>query len=216
MTSRNDAATSILCPSHYQMLTEGSGIIEAVIDTRGYFTATKKTQLKALGFTTSQIRVPALVIPVHNVHGEIATYQARPDQPRINKGKAIKYETCFGKSMVLDVPPSSRQYLGDPNKPLFVTEGIKKGDALASHGCCVVALLGVWNWRGTNHHGGKVALPDWEQVALNNRRVYIVFDSDVMTKTQVHHALARLKMFLESRGAQVELIYLPTKDDGAG
>ena len=34
-----------------------------------------------------------------------------------------------------------------------------------------------------NEHGGKTALPDWEQVALNDGRdVYAVFDSDVMTK----------------------------------
>jgi hypothetical protein len=57
----------------------------------------------------------------------------------------------------------------------------------------------VWNWRGTNEHGGKTALPEWEYVALNDRDVYIVFDSDVMLKPQVYDALARLKPFLESR-----------------
>jgi hypothetical protein len=46
-----------------------------------------------------------------------------------------------------------------------------------------------------------VALPDWESIALNNREVFIVFDSDVMQKRAVHAALARLKAFLESRGA---------------
>jgi hypothetical protein len=60
-----------------------------------------------------------------------------------------------------------------------------------------VGLLGVWNWRGTNEHGGKVALPEWDLIALNGRQVYIVFDSDVMLKPQVHAALERLKNFLE-------------------
>ena len=32
-----------------------------------------------------------------------------------------------------------------------------------------MALLGVWNWRGTTGQGGKVALPDFEVVALNDR-----------------------------------------------
>ena len=89
--------------------------------------------------------------------------------------------------------------------PLFITEGIKKGDALASRDLCAVALLGVWNWRGTNTEGGKVALPDWESVALNGRQVYIMFDSDVMVKQSVHAALVRLKAFLETRGARFPL-----------
>jgi hypothetical protein len=36
--------------------------------------------------------------------------------------------------MVLDVHPETRDKLGDPSVPLFVTEGIRKGDALVSHG----------------------------------------------------------------------------------
>ena len=101
--------------------------------------------------------------------------------------------------MILDVHPSVRSMLGDPDKPLWVTEGIKKADSLVSRGCCAIALLGVWNWRGTNDAGGKIALPDWESVALNGRKVYICFDSDVMTNPQVYKALVRLKAFLESR-----------------
>jgi hypothetical protein len=62
-----------------------------------------------------------------------------------------------------------------------------------------VALLGIWNWRGTNEQGGKTALPEWESVALNGRQVYVIFGSDAMLKSQVHTALARLKSFLEVR-----------------
>lgn len=95
--------------------------------------------------------------------------------------------------------PLARARLNDPTVPLFVTEGVKKGDALVSQSLCAVALIGVWNWRGTNEFGGKTALPGWEHVALNGRQVYIVFDSDVMLKKEVHSALVRLKTFLESR-----------------
>ncbi len=116
--------------------------------------------------------------------------------------------------MVLDVHPAARAALANPETPLFVTEGIKKGDCLVSHGSCAVALLGVWNWRGTNELGGKTSLPDWEAVALNDRQVYVIFDSDVMLKPQVQAALARLKPFLESRGARVLLTYLPVDPSG--
>ena len=117
--------------------------------------------------------------------------------------------------MVLDLHPFARSLVGDPKCPLFVTEGVKKGDALVSRGCCAASLLGVWNWRGTNQQGGKTALAEWEDMALNGRQVYTVFDSDVMTKPEVHSALARLKAFLEHRGAKVALIYLPS-GEGVG
>jgi hypothetical protein len=129
-------------------------------------------------------------------------------------GKAVKYETMAAQKMVLDVHPSVRHLLGDPAVPLFVTEGVKKGDALVSQGACAVALLGVWNWRGTNEAGGKVALADWESIALNGRQCVVVFDSDVMVKAGVHAALERLKAFLESKGANTLLAYLPSGPHG--
>ena len=79
------------------------------------------------------VQVPGLLIPIYSPTGEIVNYQFRPDQPRIGKdGKAIKYETPAGTRMVLDVHPFAREMLGDPTVPLFITEGIKKGDALVS------------------------------------------------------------------------------------
>jgi hypothetical protein len=87
---------------------------------------------------------------------------------------------------------------------------------------CCCALLGVFNFRGTNEAGGKTALADWESVVLNDRDVYIVFDSDVyivfdsdvyivfdsdvIEKREVRSALIRLKALLESYKATVKLI----------
>lgn len=201
-------------PQHAALIA-ASGIAEQVAAARGYRTITRKAELKALGFGESQARVPALLIPVHNVVGDIALYQARPDVPRIKDGKALKYETPLGARMVLDVPPLARYKLGDPTTPLFITEGVRKADSAVSRGLCCVALLGVWNWRGTNKDGGKVALPDWESVGLSGRQTYIVFDSDVMLKPEVHGALSRLKGFLESRVAKVAVIYLPAGEGGS-
>jgi Domain of unknown function (DUF3854)/Domain of unknown function (DUF927) len=199
---------------HLAMLCEESGIDDAVIKSRGYWTASRKSELRDLGFTQPQRRVPALVIPIHDVHGEIASYQIRPDNPRVIKGCSCKYEMPRGTPMVMDVPPTVRPYIGDPSKPLFITEGIKKADAIASHDRCVLGLIGVWTWRGTNDAGGKTVLADFESVDLNGRQVYIVFDSDVMVNPYVHQALARLRAFLQSRKANVSLVYLPAKAGG--
>ncbi len=202
-----------LLPRHEKIL-EASAIDSDVRSARGYRSVSVKAELRGFGFGVPQCRVPALLIPVRDVHGEIATYQIRPDEPRIKNGKAIKYETPGGSRMVLDVPPAARERVGDPSVPLFITEGAKKADSAVSIGLCCIALLGVWNWRGTNGLGGKTALPDWEVIALEKRDVFIVFDSDVMTKSAVHSALVRLKAFLESRKAIVHVIYLPSEEGG--
>jgi Domain of unknown function (DUF3854) len=127
-----------------------------------------------------------------------------------------------GARMLLDAHPRLTRpredgkvpLIADPTIPLGITEGIPKADSAIGIGLCYVALLGVWSWRGSNDAGGKVAIPDWDSVALNGRTVYITFDSDVMEKREVHAALARLKAFLESRGATVRLTYLPSGDHG--
>jgi hypothetical protein len=188
-----------LFEEHRNMLVEESGISEVVIEARGYRSVDKKVDLKQLGFSDKQCNTPGMLLPIHSPSGNIATYQFRPDQPRIEDGKPVKYETPVGTSMKLDVHPFAREMLGDPSTPLLVTEGVKKGDALVSRGLCAVALLGVWNWRGRNANGGLTALPEWEYVALNGRRAHIVFDSDIVLKPEVYAAMLRLKTFLEGR-----------------
>lgn len=204
-----------LAEHHNRMLLEESGISEEVIEARGYRTVEKKADLKRLGFSDAQCNTPGILIPVFAPTGQKVLYQYRPDESRIKDGKPVKYETPSGSRMTLDVHPFMSKMLGDPSVPLFIPEGIKTGDAMVSRGLCVVTLLGVWNWRGTNERGGKVALAEWEYVALNGRRVYVVFDSDIMLKPQVHQALVRLKEFLQSRGAEVAVIYLPHGKGGA-
>lgn len=168
---------------HGAMLEAQSGIRADVIEARGYETVTSKARLEKLGFSVKQREVPALLMPIHSPTGAVTLHQIRPDDPRRNsQGKPVKYETPAGASMALDVHPFAKEKIGDPTTPLFITEGIKKGDCLVSRGLCAVALIGVWNFRGKNKDSGKAALAEWEFVALNDREVYIVFDSDVMQK----------------------------------
>ena len=204
-----------LSPDHARLLL-ASAVAPHVAAARPYSTAMRAVVLERLGFAKSQRNAPAMMIPVWNVHGDRATYQARPDTPRVRDGKPLKYETVAGDRMTLDVPRAIRGLLGNPAIPLFITEGARKADAGVSAGLCCVALLGVWNWRGTNSWGGKTALPDWELIACKGvgdvgREIYIVFDSDAMTKQSVFLALTRLKPFLASRGAVVRAIYLPAR-----
>ena len=197
-----------LLPQH-RALISASGISPEVAAARGYRSVQTKAELKRLGFGSFQCRVPALLIPIRDATGEIVNYQIRSDEPRVRHGKVVKYETPRDSRMAVDVPPPAREEIGDPEVPLFITEGIRKADSAVSKGLCCIALLGVWSFRGTNEYGGLTALADWEYIALKGRQVFICFDSDVMTTPGVHEALARLKAFLEHRGAHVSLIYLP-------
>ncbi len=206
--AESDPGQQPLLP-HHQALIKASAISAEVAADRGYHSVTVKRHLQNLGFAESQRLVPGLVIPIYDVNGEVCLYQLRPDIPRIRNGKPLKYETPALSQMRIDVPPSCHAHLGNPDIPLFITEGVRKADAATSCGICCIDVLGVWNWRGSNDRGGTTALADWEMIALKGRQVYITFDSDVMTKPEVHNAMARFKAFLESRGATVFLIYLP-------
>lgn len=200
---------------HAQLLS-GSAIDPEVARERGYVSVDTKRTLEGAGFARYQRRVPGLLVPVHDTSGAVATWQYRPDQPRVIKttGKTVKYETPGGSRMVLDVPVRVRGRLGDPAVPLWVTEGARKADSAVSAGLCCVALLGVHNYRGMNELGGKTVLAGFGDIALNGRRVYVAYDSDVMTKTAVHSALAGIGAMLAYKGADVRYVYLPQGADG--
>ena len=212
LAGRAGAAT--LSAEHRRHLIE-SGLDGEIVRERGYFTATTKAQLERLGFAPSQRLVPSLVVPVHNVAGESSLTVIRPDHPRTAKGKRLKYEFPRGATMQVDVPPRVRPDLADPTKPLWITEGSKKADAGAQRGLACIALLGVWNFRGKNASGGTTVLPDFDYIHLQERIVYVVFDSDVMLKTAVHQALKRLAGALQLRGAVLRFVYLPCGPSGS-
>jgi hypothetical protein len=201
-----------LTSDHYHMLHVESAIADTVITARGYQSLDNPDDLRDLGFTKTQARTaPVLAIPLWDVHGQQADWQIRPNSPRQFKdGTVAKYETPKGGRVSLDVHPSVQPLLGDPSTPLWITEGVRKGDALVSHGACTIALMGgVWGFRGTNDHGGKVILPAWEHIALNGRPVFVVFDSDLATKPNVQAALKALYRFLRDRQARPGLVRWP-------
>jgi putative DNA primase/helicase len=201
-----------LSPAHAELLRR-SAIDPDVAEERGYRTVEEKVVLERYGFAGYQRRVPALLIPLHDVHGREAGWQSRPDHPRARGEKAIKYETPAGSALALDCPPRCRAGLADPSRRLWITEGVRKVDALASCGEVALGLSGVYGWRGRNEFGGLTRLPEWEEVALNGREVALVFDSDARTNQNVQTALARLARWLEAKGARVTILLPPASDD---
>jgi len=225
-TTRHTESTScqrprLLSPAHEQQL-QASSIALDVIAERDYRSLKGTTGyevLRAHGFTTGQAsNTPGLLLPVWGTDGRrtlLSVY--RPDTPRLDsKETPRKYEFPRNRTMRLDVPPRCHRWLSNPVVTLVIVEGQKKGDAVASLDLelCVIAVLGVDCWRGKNERGGSMALPDWDLVALNQRRVLIVYDSDLSIKTPVRNAMRRLANFLKGKQADVLTCYLPMTTGG--
>jgi hypothetical protein len=207
----------VISPDHLAMLA-ASTITAEWAGARGYDTITDKRRLAELKITAAGRNVPGLLIPLLDIRGSTWGYQYRPDVPRLDrKNRPIKYETPWQQRNGLDVPPGVADRLGDPNEPLWITEGTKKADAGALAGLTIVGLSGTWNWLRTNNAGGKVALHDWRDIALNNnRRVIIAFDGDVARKESVQKSVRGLAGYLAIKGARVEYLWLPDTDDKTG
>jgi hypothetical protein len=212
----HDANTNVVDPPAHRALSAAhadllrrSSISDLVAVQRGYRTVADPEELLDLGYADWQAAlVPGLLVPMWDVFAENSGSQFRPDSPRLRESKPVKYETPQGQHNLLDVHRLMQPYLGSPDTTLFVTEGVRKADAITSLGYVAIALSGVWNWRGRNLYGGLTALGDWEKIALNGRDVRIVFDSDARTNPQVQKALRRLREFLRAKGAKVT-IHLP-------
>jgi hypothetical protein len=194
----------------YAKLLADSAISPEIARAREYVSVDTKKRLEDLGFERYQRSVPGLLIPARRTDGSVWGYQYRPDEPRITKaGSVIKYESPKDQHNGIDIPPSARDQIGDPSVPLLVTEGSRKADAAVSAGLACVSLNGVYGWRGRNGRGGRLAVADWHDIALNGRRVVLAFDSDVVRKRMVQQALAELAGYLVSKGAAVEYLHLP-------
>ena len=177
---------------------------------RGYESLSRPTpgdqrprdKLRRLGFPAwvrdDDARFPGLLIPVWRATGEVISYQYRPDNPvkDTKTGKLRKYAVPAGRASVVDVHPRHRNAIIDPTVPLWITEGVKQADSLTSHGCCAVALPGVWNWRSN-----LGSLGDWEDVMLRGRWVIICYDGDARDNPHIGRAMDRLGRWLKSKGA---------------
>lgn len=229
----------VLTDRHLAMLRSSAITLEAIA-ARGYRSLRggdgAYAALEALGFTHKQAIAVAsrdvLILPIRPPDGTNGLYMIRPDNPRVFDDKdhplgdgtyrqtVLKYEQPRGASNRLDVNPLALPGLADPNKDLWFTEGIKKGDSLTSAGLVGVSLPGgVYGFLGKNAHGASTVLADFEHIAWKNgdgapRRVFIVFDSDVMEKQPVKQALKRLAYIIRNKGARVTPVVLPGKLDG--
>lgn len=213
-----------LSPEHLAELTEGSAITPETISARGYRTLygddADRARLASLGFrpslTDREETYPALLVPVMGADGEPRTHQVKPRVPVTSPSKGGKVSTRKYVSpprvpIAVDLPAATLRALDEhAGTALWITEGMKKVDALVSKGCAAVGMTGVWNWR--SRHG---ALGDWEDVPIKGRPVVVCFDADAADNRHVQQAMTRLGAWLKSRGAaKVHYLIVPPQVDG--
>jgi hypothetical protein len=195
-----------LSPEHRKMLEVESSISPEYIAGRGYYTASRRADVPEV-FKGRQRRL-GLVIPTYSPSGATG-FRLRPNN-RISPGR--KYEQPYGVGSILDVHPFNLERVQDPRVELWVTEGEKTADSLASRGECVISIPGVHNFAAKGTAGAE-GLPCWEHVPLHGRTVTVVYDADARTNAGVQLALKRLVALLENRGADVYVVYLPGVSD---
>ncbi len=199
---------SALSSEHQHEILVESSVSAEVAARRGYRTVRRRSELAA--FPEWQRRL-GLLVPMFSPDGVTTLQQIKPHKPR---KPGLKYETPHGATPIIDVHPDLRTAIKDASVPLYVTEGIKTGDAPTSRGRCVVVLAGVWGWLVPGVRPYRL-LPCWDHVALKGRLVYVGFDSDAMTKQGVQDALAALVGALEARGGRVRVLRIPDAPDGS-
>ena len=110
---------------------------------------------------------------------------------------------------LLPVPWSA--VLQDPAQLLYITEGELKAAAGCAAGLPVMGLGGVDVWRSKQR--GIPLLPALADAAWANRRVCIVYDSDLASNPNVLRAQNQLASALTNLGAVVHLAMLPQPED---
>ena len=201
-----------LLPQHLALI-ENSAISPEVAQERGYRSAKTRKELVELGFQPRQGNVPALVIPMSDVDRKRAGFFIRPDTPRKNEEeREIKYELPKGKRRMLDVPASSHAALSNTSEMLWITDGPRQADALASMGVTSIATLGYCGW----HHfrTPQESLPDWDKIKLQGRTVVIAWGSRALATPEGEDELRNFTAFLRDREAVVKYAIPSPGPDG--
>lgn len=161
-------------------------------------------------------------IPYRDAKGNMVKYEYRL-YPEVD---GHKYLHPRGSSHTPYMLPGVWAIKDKTNKPIWITEGVKKVLKLVQHGESCIGLSGVWGFRaGNDDETDSLLCSELESFAWKGRTVYLAFDTDLWTNPQVRKALFELALHLLARGALVYICmwkgakgiddYLASKTDPA-
>jgi hypothetical protein len=180
-----------------------SGLSDETIHSSGIRSIPKPEARELLGFDPG---CGGMAIPYPGT--EFARF--KPDVVyKFQSGRTAKYLQAKGSVNRLYIPSRySADELGDPSRPVIVTEGEKKAlkGAQDLDGYLVVGLPGVWSFRRS---GSIELLDDFDLLTLDRREAFIVFDSDSAKNDSVQKAERSLAAALRRRNADVYVCRIP-------
>ena len=163
----------------------------------------------------------AFVIPYFTLDGEPTEFYRARYVEDTRKGfdaltgkKALRYIQPGASVTEVYLPPlveGSWREVAAAEYPLLITEGELKAACATVHGLPTVGLGGVWSFQSSKHN--TPLLPVFSAFNLEDRTVYIVFDSDAVTNPNVVAAELRLAQRLTEKGAVVRIARLPSLED---
>jgi hypothetical protein len=164
---------------------------------------------------------------------DITAYRLRLDFPPLDmrtRKPQYRYLVAAGTRNRFYCPLENPADLQNPEIDVWFCEGEKKylslyaaAQKMSGNGSGIprfipVGLFGVWGWKGiigiANDKDGhrvevKGVINDFEKFVWDGRRVFILFDANVLWNESVRAARAQLARELEARGATVYFISLP-------
>lgn len=168
----NTGSESRLLEQHFEKLMVEHGLTKPTIIDAGLYTATPKVLNKLL--KRGDITSSGIVIPY-----SVDFCRARLDIPlKYENGRTAKYLSPSGSQNRLYIPKAVRLILTDSSVSLYITEGEFKALKLTQEGFPCIGLAGIWCYSRD-----KGLLPDFDNVELKNRKVFIILDSDAREKT---------------------------------
>lgn len=194
---------------------ESSGIDNATAKKLGYKHLTAQ-ETKQLGVKHA---IQSMLIPYYGLDGKPRKFFRVRYLEGTKKGFAkqtdAKEQRYDQPSLAPEVyfPPllNWSKYLADAGRPLFITEGEYKAACATARGYPCIALGGVWNF--CSRRNGVALLPVFDELNLAGRDVYVIYDSDSVSKPQVIMAENELCRQLTTKKARPLVVRLPTIGD---
>lgn len=194
-----------LSDEHRQHLVDGSNILPGIVKARGYYTV-KSAAIKILVSENVLKRYALsakswLGIPIFRPDGQYYGDVIRLFG--VAEGVS-KYIWPTGQSQVADIHPAMRNQLDNPAYSLFLTEGIKKSDAALSRAqqeglkILPIAVNGCWGWVAKTTAGSQ-ACPDFRDIPVNKRTIYVNSDSDFRTNDNVRRGWSEAALYFSSK-----------------
>ncbi|MCX5811097.1 MAG: DUF3854 domain-containing protein [Proteobacteria bacterium] len=150
--------------------------------------------------------------PYHDKEGKAMFYEFKP-YPSIEGKKYLHPKDTAAYPYIL---PFIWDIADKPHKPIWITEGMKKTLKLIQHDSPTIGLAGVFGFKAGKNSEEIESLSLWrelESFTWKHRAVYIGFDTDLWTNSQVRYALYELSFKLLAKDA---IIRFPQWQDGKG